>query len=563
MKTIRRYLISKTHSPRNLAHQTGLTHPKKKSTFVRFLGIGTTIIWASGHLSCAPAGEAGQPTSVLFTNARVLDGSGEAAFTADVAIEDNRITFVGDANEDAIAMRDTIALDGLLLTPGFIDMHSHVNLEEEYSRPATEFITQGITTAVIGVDGIGTPDLADLYEQFEAASIGLNVLSYVGHGNIRQRVLGMDDRAPTEAELDEMRALTRKGMEEGAFGISSGLFYTPGYYAEATEVIELGKVAAEYDAIYDTHDRDLGGTYKGIGYLNSIREAIQIGSASSLRVIFSHFNAQGVANYGRAPEGAALIDSARTAGLEVTAAQHVYTSSMSSLRAYTIPRWAQAGGPEQMARRFQHPDTAQILNVQTMEMLEIRGGPEKIVFADPRPEFNGKTLAEVAEQRRLTVPETVRELIGDGNVWVMTRDLYEVDNTRYLATMPWMMTCTDGVSTMPTQDITHPRAYGGFPKKIRQFVNEDQAIDLSFAIRSMTGLAADFLRLPDRGYVREGMIADIAIIDPNRFTDRATYEDPLRLSEGVIHLLGNGTFAIQDEVITDDRAGKVIRHNSP
>ena len=562
MKTIRRYLISKTHSPRNLAHQTGLTHPKKKSTFIRFLGIGTTI-WASGPLSCAPAGEAGQPTSVLFTNALVLDGSGEAAFTADVAIEDNRITFVGDANEDAIAMRDTIALDGLLLTPGFIDMHSHVNLEEEYSRPATEFITQGITTAVIGVDGIGTPDLADLYEQFEAASIGLNVLSYVGHGNIRQRVLGMDDRAPTEAELDEMRALTRKGMEEGAFGISSGLFYTPGYYAEATEVIELGKVAAEYDAIYDTHDRDLGGTYKGIGYLNSIREAIQIGSASSLRVIFSHFNAQGVANYGRAPEGAALIDSARTAGLEVTAAQHVYTSSMSSLRAYTIPRWAQAGGPEQMARRFQHPDTAQILNVQTMEMLEIRGGPEKIVFADPRPEFNGKTLAEVAEQRRLTVPETVRELIGDGNVWVMTRDLYEVDNTRYLATMPWMMTCTDGVSTMPTQDITHPRAYGGFPKKIRQFVNEDQAIDLSFAIRSMTGLAADFLRLPDRGYVREGMIADIAIIDPNRFTDRATYEDPLRLSEGVIHLLVNGTFAIQDEVITDDRAGKVIRHNSP
>ena len=145
----------------------------------------------------------------------------------------------------------------------------------------------------------------------------------------------------------------------------------------------------------------------------------------------------------------------------------------------------------------------------------------------------------------------------------MTRDLYEVDNTRYLATMPWMMTCTDGVSTMPTQDITHPRAYGGFPKKIRQFVNEDQAIDLSFAIRSMTGLAADFLRLPDRGYVREGMIADIAIIDPNRFTDRATYENPLRLSEGVIHLLVNGTFAIQDEVITDDRAGKEIRHNSP
>lgn len=487
------------------------------------------------------------------------------AFTADVAVEGDRITFIGDAAAAGVDMRDTIDLDGRLLTPGFIDMHSHVEVEAAYGRAATEFITQGITTGVIGVDGGGTPDIADLYAEIEKAGIGKNIVSYVGHGAVRRIVLGMDDRAPTPAELDEMRALVRKGMSEGAFGLSTGLFYTPGYYAEADEVIELGRVAAEYAIggehapIYDTHDRDLGAAYQGIGYLNSIREAIHIGAESGLRVIFSHFNAQGAANYGRAPEGAALIDSARAEGIEVAGAQHVYTSTMSSLRAYTIPRWAQAGGPEQMVRRFQHPDTTRLLDVQTMEMLEIRGGPEKIVFADPRPELNGKTLAQVADERGLTVPETVRELVGEGNVWVMNRDLYDVENTRYLATMPWMMTCTDGATPAAGAEIVHPRVYGAFPKKIRQFVNEDHAIELAFAVRSMTGLAADFLRLPDRGYIREGWIADIAVIDLDRFTDRATYDDPRQYSEGVVHLLVNGEFAIRDGQVTGVLTGRPIR----
>ncbi len=516
-----------------------------------------------GLAGCAPAEVSdtdARPTSLLLTGASVLDGTGGEAFDADIAVEADLITFVGDAAEAGIEMRDTIALGGLLLTPGFIDMHSHIEVEEAYGRPAVEFITQGITTGVIGVDGGGTPDLAALYADVKANGIGKNIVSYVGHGTVRRLVMGMDDRAPTDAELEEMKGLVRKGMEEGAFGLSTGLFYTPGYYAEADEVVELGRVAAEYgDAIYDTHDRDLGAAYQSIGYLNSIREAIGIGSDAGLRVIFSHFNAQGAANYGRAAEGAALIDSARAAGVEVAGAQHVYTSTMSSLGAYTVPRWAQAGGPEQMVRRFQNPDTALVLDVQTMEMLDIRGGPEKIVFADARSEFNGKTLADVANERDLTVPETVREILTEGNVWVMNRDLYDVENTRYLATMPWMMTCTDGGSPVPDAEIVHPRVFGAFPKKIRQFVREDRAIDLSFAVRSMTGLAADFLRLGDRGYIREGMIADMAVIDPDRFTDRATYDDPRQLSEGIVHLLVNGELAIHDGVVTGILAGRAIR----
>lgn len=544
---------------------SAMTPLRRRILVVCLVFVGLTQACAPGD---APEAEADVvPTSVLFTGATVLDGSGEPAFSADVAVEGETIVFVGEAsgNEAAPATRDTIVLDGLLLTPGFIDMHSHVNAELPYGRPAIEFLTQGITTGVIGVDGASSTDLAALYASLDDAGIGKNIISYIGHGSVRGAVMGMDDRAPTAAELDEMKDLVRKGMEDGAFGLSTGLFYTPGYYAETDEVIELGRVAAEYPIagdqapVYDTHDRNLGASYREISYHDSIREAIRIGAESGLRTIFSHFNAQGAHLYGRAAEGAAIIDSARAEGIEVAAAQHVHTSTMSSLRAYTIPRWAQAGGPEQMVRRFQNPDTARVLDVQTMEMLEIRGGAEKIVFADERPEFNGKTLAEVAAERGLPVPEAVREIMSESNPWVMNRDLYDVENTRYLATMPWMMTCTDGVTPTPGAEIVHPRVYATFPKKINDFVNRDGAIGLPFAIRGMTGLAADFLRLDDRGYIREGLVADIAVIDPARYRDHATYDDPHQFSEGVIHVLVNGRFAIRDEDVTGELAGRPLR----
>ena len=344
----------------------------------------------------------------------------------------------------------------------------------------------------------------------------MNAFAYVGHGEIRERVIGADDRAPTPAELDEMRALVRQAMNEGAFGLSTGLFYVPGYYATTEEVIELARVAAAFDGIYDTHDRDLGASYRGVGYLNSIREAIRIGEQAGLRVIFSHFNAQGAHNYGRAPEGARLIEEARARGVEVAAAQHVYTATQSSLAAYAIPRWASNGGRDEMLERFRDPETVRRLDVETMEMLAIRGGAGKLLFADPRPELNGRTLAAVASGWDLPVPAAVRRILAGGNAAVMNLDLYDIENTRYLARQPWMMTCTDGRTPSPAQNVTHPRVFGAFTRKLRQFVVDEQVITMPFAIRSMTGLAADFLRLDDRGYLRVGAVADVAVLDRDR-----------------------------------------------
>ncbi len=510
----------------------------------------------------APDRAAVAAADLLLLGGTVYDGSGSEPTVRDVGVGGGRIVFVGDAADSRVEAPDTLQVAGLMVTPGFIDMHSHVLLDRDYGRAAEPFLTQGITTAVIGVDGGGTPEVAELFERFERDGMGLNALTYVGHGDIRRAVLGEDDRAPTADELDRMRALVRQGMEEGAFGLSTGLFYVPGFYAETEEVIELARIAAEYAGIYDTHDRDLGASYRGVGYLASIREAIRIGEESGARVIFSHFNAQGARNYGRAPEGAALVEEARARGVEVAAAQHVYTATLSGLQAYAVPRWASAGGAEQLLRRFADPDTAALLDVQTAEMLEIRGGPEKILFADPRPELNGKTLAQVAGARGTPVPQTVRDILREAAgdwVRVMNLDLYDLENTRYLATRPWMMTCTDGGSPPPGAEVTHPRAYGAFPRKLRLFVEEDGAITMPFAIRSMTGLAADFLRLSDRGYVREGMHADLAVLDRGRIRDLATFEDPHQYSEGVVHLLIGGGFAIRDGEVTGELLGVPIR----
>ncbi len=508
---------------------------------------------------CAPDDRGAESTAdLLIRGGELYDGSGEGPTTGDVAVTAGRISFVGAAAQGVQAL-DTVEATGLMVTPGFIDMHSHAELDEDYGRGGRPFLFQGITTVVVGLDGGGPPEVADRLSTWARNGIGVNALTFVGHGAIRRRVLGMDDRAPGPDELETMKDLVRMGMEEGAFGLSTGLFYVPGFYATTEEVIELNRTSGEYGGIYDTHDRDLGASYQGIGYLASIREGIRIGEEAGTSVIFSHFNAQGAANYGRAPLGAELIDRARERGMNVMAAQHVYTATQSSLSAYAIPRWASAGGQDAMLARFQHPDTVALLDRQTTEMLQIRGGPEKILFADPRPELNGRTLAQVAAEWRMPVPAAVRRILADGNAAVMNLDLYDIENTRYLATKSWMMTCTDGRDPSPDQVISHPRVFGAFTKKIRQFVLDEGIITMPFAVRSMTGLAADFLRLPDRGYLREGMWADIAVLDRDRIRDMATFEDPQRTSEGTVHVLVNGVFAIRDGQRTEAMAGAPIR----
>ena len=510
-------------------------------------------------ISTACATDEAAVADLLLIGGQVIDGSGSEPVLADLAVTGERISFLGDAASAGMQATDTVQVEDLVVVPGFIDMHSHAELDADHGRDARAFLHQGITTVALGVDGGGGSDVASRLEGWLRDGIGVNAFLFVGHNAARRSVVGMEDRSPTDEELVEMRAFVRKGMEEGAYGLSSGLFYLPGNYAETEEVVELNRVAAAYPgAIYDTHDRDLGAAYPSFGYLNSIAEGIRIGEEAGTKVIFSHFNAQGAHNYGRAPEGAALIQEARERGIDVAGAHHSYTATQSNLRSYTIPGWVVAGGDTAMVRRFNDPDTLPIIDLQTREMLEIRGGAGNILFVDQRPDLNGKTLMQVADERGLSAPETAREILRDGNAGVMNLRLYDDENTRHLAQIDWMMTCTDGRDPGPTRPITHPRAFGSFTKKLKELVIDDELISLPFAVRSMTGLAADFLGWTDRGYLREGMVADITVLDLSEVQDMATYEAPHQYSEGTVHVLVNGVFSIRDGDVTPELAGRPL-----
>ncbi|MDA0992551.1 MAG: amidohydrolase family protein [Proteobacteria bacterium] len=495
----------------------------------------------------------------LLLGGYVIDGSGGAPYAADLGINDGRIAFIGNATTANVRSDDEIDVNGLWITPGFIDAHSHAELDKDYGRDALPYLYQGITTVVLGADGEGSSNVAERMELWRTNGIGTNGILYVGHGNVRSEVMGAADRAPTGDEMAAMQALVRKGMDEGAFGLSTGLFYVPGTYASTEEVITLAKTAAEYaGAIYDTHDRDLGAVYKGVGYDASVKEGIRITEESGLRGIFSHYNLQGAHNYGRADIGAKYINDARARGVDIWAAQHPYTATQSNLRSYTVPDWAAAGGQDAMIERFDDPELSADIADATNAMLQIRGGADKIMFVDPQPNLNGKTLAEVSRERELAPALAVQQILRENNKVVMNLELYDDDNTRLLAEEAWMMTCTDGRTPRPDQPITHPRTYGSFAKKMRMLVFDSGTLSAEFVIRSYSGLAADFFRMPDRGYLREGYFADLVVLDPEKYRDLATYESPREFSVGAVHVVVNGTFAIRNENATGALSGQPL-----
>jgi len=246
--------------------------------------------------------------------------------------------------------------------------------------------------------------------------------------------------------------------------------------------------------------------------------------------------------------------------VEVWAAHHPYTATQSNLRSHALPRWASGGGTEAVLARFEDPDTSEVLRTQIVESLAMRGGAEKIMIVDDHPDLNGRTLSERAAEWGVPVPDAVQRIIAEhGNASVMNLELYDIENMRYLAGMPWMMTCTDGRTPSAGQDVAHPRVYGAFPRKLRLFATEGDDIEIPFAIRSFSGLAADFFGLSDRGYLEEGRIADVAVIDLDTYRDLSTMQAPHQFSEGVVHLLVNGVFAIQDGEATGVMAGQALR----
>ncbi|MGH7443836.1 MAG: N-acyl-D-amino-acid deacylase family protein, partial [Longimicrobiales bacterium] len=459
---------------------------------------GATIIAAALFIGNVGTAAAQQQYDVLLRNARVLDGTGNPWYAADIAITGERIAQIGDLADARAAV--VIDASGLFVAPGFIDAHSHAGpgLATPELSAGVPLLMQGITTVFVNPDGGGPVDLVEQRAELLADGLGVNVAQLVPHGSVRGAVLGMADRAPTAAELDSMRALVRAGMEAGAFGLSSGPFYAPGSYSETSELIELSKVAAAYGGAYTSHIRD-DADYS-IGLVAAVDEVIEVARAAGLPGVVTHIKALGPRVWGFSAALVHRIDRAREQGIEVYADQYPYEASSTSLTASLIPRWAQAGGRDSLAQRLADPVTLARIRADVVDNLDRRGGADRLMFGrhEEEPSIEGRTLAEVAEQRGMHPVDLAIELVRGGGAGVISFNMHESD-IRTLMQQPWTMTASDGTLVPMGEGFPHPRAYGTFPRKLRRYALDEHVVGLASAIRSMTSLPANVFRMQDRG----------------------------------------------------------------
>lgn len=517
-----------------------------------------TALAARAQAPTSPRTTAPERFDVLIRGGRVLDGSGNPWMTGDVGIRAGRVAAVG-ALPGATAAT-VIDAAGLYVAPGFVDTHSHSgeSLEGPALSAAEQLLAQGITTVFVNPDGGGRADLVAQRAALTRNGLGVNVAQMVAHGAVRGAVLGMADRAPTPAELARMEGMVRDGMEAGAFALSSGPFYAPGSYAKTDELVALARVAARYGAPYQSHIRDES-DYT-IGLLAAVEEVITVAREARTRGVVTHIKALGPNVWGFSAPIVQRIDRARQEGVEVFADQYPYDASQTSLSAALMPRWAQAGGGDSLRRRLADPATRARIVAEMRDNLARRGGADRIRIGRHALDstIEGQSLAQIATARSADPVETALALLSRGEASIVSFNMHDEDIER-LMRQPWTMTASDGALVALGRGVPHPRGNGAFARKLRKYVVEDQVVDLAAAIRSMTSLPASVYRLPDRGVLRPGAVADVVVFDLAKVRDRATYENPHQVAEGMVHVLVNGRFAIRDAKFTGERAGAVLR----
>ncbi len=498
-----------------------------------------------------PAGEE-LKLDLLIKGGTIIDGSGSAPIKNDVGIRGDRIVFVGKSARLKIDAARTLDAAGMIVAPGFIDPHTHTleDLSNPKSSGNEDYLMQGVTTVITGNDGDGPFHIARTLEKWERQGIGTNAALLVGQGRVRGEVLGAGDVQPTIEQLAQMKNLIAQAMDEGAFGMSTGLYYAPGSFAKTEEVIELAKTAAERGGVYDTHMRDEG-SYS-IGLLGSIRETIRIGRMAKIPVHISHIKALGRDVWGQSRQAVRLIKQARRAGIEVTANQYPYTASGTNIVAALIPRWAEAGGNAEMLKRFKDPQIRPRLLVEMEANLKRRNGAEAILFTNPRnKQLVGKTLGAVAKERGKSPVETALDIAENGGAGIASFNMSESD-IEYFMKQPFVLTGSDGSSG-------HPRKYGTFPRKLREYVFGKKLITLPFAIRQSSALTAETFRIPERGLLKIGYFADVIVFDPKTVADRATYEQPETLAIGMKFVVVNGKISVDEGKYTGMLAGRALR----
>ena len=525
---------------------------------------------------------------IKIEGATVYDGTGAQGNRTDVGVRDENIVAVGDLSREHAGT--TLNASGKALAPGFIDMHSHSDWRLWANRRAESKIRQGVTTEVVGNCGFSPapatpefrddlrgfalyvppgmdfewPSFGDYLRAFDTGGTALNVVHLVGHGTLRVAAMGFARREPTGAELTTMKRLMGAAVDDGAWGLSTGLIYAPGSYAATEEIVEIARVAGREGGFYASHIRGEGATL-----LDAVSEAIRVGRDGELPVQVSHVKAAGRPNWGKVESALALIDAARAEGLDVTADVYPYTASSTTLRTL-LPDWALEGGVDAMTKRLAEPDVRARIRKEleapvTGQSLLDRIGWDNVMisYCARRKDAEGKRLSEIAAARGMDPVDAALELIVDeaGKAYMILFQLDEADLRRALV-HPHVMIGSDGSALAPYGPLAegkpHPRSYGTFPRVLGEYAREQRLLPLAQAIHKMTGMPARRLRLRDRGVIRDGAKADLVVFDPKRVTDTATYQDPHRYPGGIEYVLVNGRFVIKHGEHTGSLPGRVL-----
>ncbi len=565
----------------------------------------TSLFFAVLCLLATPIAAGAQTTpdtfDILIMNGRVLDGTGNPWFQADVGIVDGRIVAVGSLSATTVGRR--IDATGLYVAPGFIDIHSHaddgarrpgqatIRTDQPHRKAAPNVVSQGVTTVVVNHDGRSPWPIAEQRRLLESQGVGPNVMLMVGHGTIRREVMGDDfARLATAAEVEEMRSLLRRGLAEGAVGMSAGLEYVPGRYSTTDEVAAIAEELVRYDGVYISHERSEGADpmwywpsqdAPGPPTLqDAILETIEIGRRSGARVVASHIKAKGAHYWGSSASAIQLIQRARDEGVRIWADQYPYATSGSDGNTVLLPGWAlrdpgarnrdEARPPAEMLReRMADPEQAANIRRDVAHEIRRRGGADRVViFEYPDSALIGKSLEEVADGRGVDAVEMaiLLQLEGDpkrrGGGRLRGFSMSEADVENYAA-QPWVATASDGGIAVPEDGSVHPRFYGTFPRKIRHYALEVGALSLEAAVRSNTWLPATIMGLQDRGQVHEGFAADLVIFDLDELRDRATFFEPHQHAAGIEHVLVNGRFVVESGEILYETPGRVLTKERP
>ena len=500
-----------------------------------------------------------QDYDLIILGGKVVDGSGNPWYHADIAIKNDRIAEIGQlSNHEA---KRVIDAHGLVVAPGFIDPHTHA-LRGIFEVPNAESaLLQGVTTLTEGNDGSSPYPIDRHYADIDNLRISPNWAVFVGQGTIRQRVIGFGLRKATPDEMERMKQMVRDAMEQGALGISTGLFYVPGSFTSTEEVIELSKVAAEYNGIYISHIRE-----EAAQLIDSVQETIRIGEEANIPVQITHHKVIGVENWGASIESLRLVDEARKRGVDVTIDQYPYTASQTSINAL-IPQWAQAGGREEMLSRINSAETySTIKNEVVAKILYDRGGGDpKNVFISRNswdPDMAGKNLAELAIDAGLEpTPENAADVVFDiirgGGATAVYHAIGPEDVDRIMQ-HPATAIGSDGPVGVFGEGAPHPRQYGTFARVLGLYVRERKILSLEEAIRKMSSQSARRLGIHDRGLITKGYFADIAIFDPDEIIDKATFENPHQYAIGTKFVLVNGTVVVENGQHTGARPGRIL-----